>query len=72
MLTTIAFVAVRKNPDGKEWLDTSTLDLLPDLAREHARATDRLIPDWANAQPVLRVVKVTVMETEIITHVRAA
>jgi hypothetical protein len=43
-------------------MDLSTVDLLSQSARNNAEETNRLIPTWAEANPILRVVSVTITE----------
>jgi hypothetical protein len=53
------YVAIRKDThSGKEWMDISTMSGCGDEVRRKADETDKKIPEWAKANPVLRVVEV--------------
>lgn len=64
-------IAVRKT-DGREWFDSSTIDLLRDEARRKASQTDKKIPGWAKHNPVVRVARVSILENDVVEKLRAA
>jgi hypothetical protein len=64
-LTARVYVPIRRcADDGHEWLDSVNLGLLPELAQEKADAIDREIPQWAKANPVVRIVRATITVEE--------
>ena len=56
------FMAIRRTPEGNEWLDTVTLGWDQDDAMGKALATNKIIPQWAKENPVIRVVAVDIVE----------
>jgi hypothetical protein len=62
-LTSLAYVPVRRCTEGQhEWLDTCALGVSLDQCQENYAATDRLIPEWANMNPVVRIARIILME----------
>lgn len=57
------YVAIRE-ADGREWMDTSSLHLVRELTVKTAAEQDARIPQWAAANPVKRIVPVTVTPAE--------
>lgn len=66
LLTTERWVMIRRSrDDGHEWLDLSTASGLPgDVKRAVADGNLRAGTSWANANPTVRIVKVTIAEVE--------
>jgi len=60
MLTTRGYMAVRQG--DHEWLDTSSYSCLLEECRRKARALDKRIPHYSNANPVVRFVQVEIIE----------
>lgn len=58
-MTKEAFVAIRKDETG-EWMDTDTLEVLLDMAKENAAKRNAANPGWAKANPVKRIVRVRI------------
>lgn len=59
---TMYAVVRRADDDGHEWLDTSSLDMLISGTKRRAQETDERIPNWAAANPVIRITTVIVEE----------
>lgn len=57
----LLFVAIRKN-EQREWLDSSTIALLPEIVQERIDAATVAIPSWAKENPVVRIAPVKVFE----------
>ena len=62
MLKETAYVAIRKNPTGDEWINVSTLSLVQEQATQKARDTDSSIPLFGAQYPVVRIAKVEITE----------
>lgn len=61
-----AWVAIRKATDsGEEWMDTETLHVFPETVASKVEETNKQIPKWAKAHPVVRIVPVTIVETVV-------
>lgn len=57
------YVAIRKDTyTGHEWMDVATMSGDGDEVRRKAEQTDKLIPQWAESNPVVRVVEVKCVE----------
>lgn len=57
------YLAVRLNPDeGYEWADPTTASGVPEVTQSRAKDKDKLIPQWAKANPVQRIAKFTLTE----------
>ena len=54
-----AFVMIRENSERK-WIDIETISILPELTVKKARETDDYIPQWAKANPTIRMAKVII------------
>lgn len=61
MIGHTAYAAIRRNSE-REWIDQSTIDCLPSNVREKANKTDALIPQWAKANPVVRIAEIKIDE----------
>lgn len=60
-----AYAVIRKNAEtGAEWVDISTVDILPEMAKEKADHLDKYLSasNWANAHPQQRTVKIEIVE----------
>ena len=55
------YAAIRVT-EGREWIDTSTIALLPEIARENGESADSLIPLWASHNRLLRIAQVEIRE----------
>lgn len=60
-LTETVFAPIRTT-EGREWIDTGSSQLLRELAADAARKTDREIPQWADANPVVRIARCEIRE----------
>lgn len=61
-ITTI-YMAVRRVVDeGYEWPDVGTASYGKQIAAERAMELDAKVPQWAKANPVIRIGKFTVRE----------
>jgi hypothetical protein len=49
------FVAVRHSTDGYDWLDAATVSGLREETERLATQTDREIPTWAAATPLVAI-----------------
>ena len=56
-----AYAAIRQT-DNREWIDINTLEVLPELARNAADTTNKLIPLYAQQNPVIRIAKIEIRE----------
>jgi hypothetical protein len=61
MISKYAFAAIRKT-EGKEWIDTLTIQLTRNQSATSAEMTDTVIPGWARINPIVRVVSVLITE----------
>jgi hypothetical protein len=63
-LKTTVHIAVRKDLNGgREWLDTHTLSVFGrDEAQRKACEQNGQIPEWAHANPVIRIAECYVVE----------
>ncbi len=61
-LTTTMWVAVRHSADGYDWIDTSSMSHSATSVQAETDGDDKLIPCWAAANPVVRVVQVKIVE----------
>lgn len=52
-----AYIAVRMNPEGREWADVYTTSGDRNVVQMRAASTDAAIPEWARSHPVVRVAK---------------
>jgi hypothetical protein len=60
-----AYVVLRQcTAQAREWLDVSTASANGDAARRRADELNTLIPTWAQANPVVRIARVTITEEE--------
>jgi hypothetical protein len=50
---------IRENLEHK-WIDISTISVLPELTVKKAKETDEYIPQWAKANPTIRMSKVII------------
>ena len=60
-----AWAVVRKNAEtGAERVDISTVDILPEMAKEKADHLDKYLSasNWAKAHPQQRTVKIDIVE----------
>ena len=62
-LTSKNYVAIRKN-EVHEWIDISTLDLSYELTKCKVHKWDLELPQWAKANPVIRIVEVEISEVK--------
>lgn len=60
-LTSNNYVAIRKN-EVHEWIDISTLDLTYELTKTKVDKWNLALPQWAKANPVIRIVEVLLRE----------
>ena len=56
------WVAVRRNPDGNEWYDITTISGSHGVARELARQEEVKTPKYYAVNPVIRFANVTLTE----------
>ncbi len=63
MTSKYAFAAIRKT-EGKEWIDTLTIQLTRNQSATSAEMTDRVIPGWGKINPVMRVTEVLITEVK--------
>jgi hypothetical protein len=61
-LTTTIFMAVRHSIDGYDWFDVATASCSTDIVRQRVEADNLSIPAWAQANPLARIVRSTVIE----------
>lgn len=60
-----AYVAIRKSvDDSREWIDLSSMGFIAECVEQDARRCELKIPAWAKANPVQRIVKVTITEED--------
>ena len=63
MTEIVRWAAIRKNTDsGMEWIDSSSINSVPESVKRDVAKTKRIIPRWDKANPVLRIVKVQISE----------
>ena len=67
MLETTIHIAVRRsegadNPNGHDWIDTSSAAMLRSSVKEFAEAADRENPKWAEYNPVVRIAPFSLKE----------
>ena len=55
---------VKRLTDGNVWLDTCTISVSRELAREKADVVDKQIPKWAAENPQIQVVPVSLEEID--------
>ena len=60
----VMFAAVRRD-DSHDWIDRETLSDSENDARKRAREWNTMAPNWGEANPVCRVVRVRVTLEEI-------
>ena len=56
------YVMTRKT-DGKLWYDYETISFLPSEPQRKANLTDEKIPQWAEANPQMKTVKIYISES---------
>lgn len=62
-MSDIIFAAVRAVPsESREWVDVTTASFCRDFAQLKASATDAEVPQWAGANPVVRVAQFQLTE----------
>lgn len=62
-MRTQMYVVVRRTADdGREWIDNETFSCLYEHALTKAHRMDAVIPQWALANPVARVIRCDVTE----------
>lgn len=60
---TEGFAVVRRSAAiGREWIATDELGLVAEDARRKAENCDKLIPQWAKQNPVVRIARVEIRE----------
>lgn len=59
--TATVYAAVRQGEHGL-WIESDTTYVLASVARENADKTDKLIPEWAKVNPVVRIGKFKMVE----------
>lgn len=57
----VMYAPIRKT-EGREWILSDEIHALPELARGAASKLDGEIPGWARVNPVVRVVRVLIIE----------
>jgi hypothetical protein len=57
-----AFIAIRHSADGYDWLDIATASGARDVCQDNASKTDAQIPQWAKANPIVRIACFTLSE----------
>lgn len=58
-----AWAVVRRcTDDNHEWIDLDTVSADPEYAQASAWADDEALPDWAKANPVVRLARVSITE----------
>jgi hypothetical protein len=63
-LTKHAYAVIRRT-EGKCWFDLESVYALPLQALERARSVDaKCGPTWAKVNPIVRVVKIALLEVE--------
>ena len=50
----IVYAAIRKHKDD-EWIEVDTISHLYEVSKEKAEKTDRIIPQFAKENPVVRI-----------------
>lgn len=61
----VVYGAVRKAQDsGTHWLDLDTLSGLSEMAKQKADADDARLPNWARANPVVRIARLEINEVD--------
>ena len=56
-----AYAAIRCT-NSLEWIDVNTLEILPESARNAADVTNKLVPLYAQDNPVIRIARVEIRE----------
>jgi len=66
-METTAYVVIRKTED-REWIDISTISLLPGEAKYRADECDKWISTWAKDNKQVRVVQVRISTIPFSTY----
>ena len=58
------YVAVRKSPEGHEWIDSSTLAESTEITAWRVRRENSYTPGWSEANPVVRYIPIRLQAVE--------
>ena len=56
------YAVVRHCADGYDWIDSGTVEVLPELSKGLADKLDSFIPQWAQVNKQVRVATVNIIE----------
>ena len=59
------FAAIRRDDEGKEWIDLNTISGFPKISGINAQQIDKECgPHWAKGNPVVRYAQIEIREVE--------